>query len=392
MFCYQQLIIKNHLINYPTPINFNYFWSFGALSGLLLTLQIISGIFLAMHYIPHILLAFNSVEHIMRDVNYGWLFRYLHSNGASFFFILVYLHIGKGLYYNSFLPPYVTLWRIGIIIFILMMLTAFIGYVLPWGQMSFWGATVITNLFTAIPLIGKDLVIWIWGGYAIENPTLRKLFSLHYFLPFIITGFVVLHLILLHIPGSSEPLKFFFSVDKISFYPYFYVKDLFSFFILLFIFSIFLFFFPNYLGHFDNYIEANVLSTPAHIVPEWYFLPFYAILRSIPNKLGGVLAMGLALIILLVIKNFTNIKSEISFGRVVTPSFRPLHKIFFWLFCYVLGILGWIGAKPVEYPYVDIGFIATIAYFAYFLFIIKFCFIFDYQYFVKIAKATKLKK
>ncbi|MGZ7069013.1 MAG: cytochrome b/b6, partial [Methanobacterium sp.] len=296
---YQHIVVREHLLEYPTPVNFNYFWSFGSLAGIFLTIQLVSGILLAMYYTPHTFLAFISIEHIMRDVNYGWLIRYIHANGASFFFIVVYLHIAKALYYSSYIYPMENLWRIGVIIFILMMATAFMGYVLPWGQMSFWGATVITNLFTAIPLVGNKLVTLLWGGYSIDNPTLNRFFSLHYLLPFVIAGCVILHLTLLHNVGSSHPIRIFNTHDKISFYPYFYYKDLFSLLVVFIFFFTFIFFFPNVLGHADNYIEANALVTPTHIVPEWYFLPFYAILRSIPDKLGGVICMGLALVLLL---------------------------------------------------------------------------------------------
>ena len=268
--------IDSHIINYPTPINLNYMWSFSSAAGLCLITQIITGIFLAMHYTPHIDLAFDSVEHIMRDVKNGWLIRYSHANGASMFFIVVYLHIFRGLYYGSYISPRAQLWMSGVFIFLLMMATAFMGYVLPWGQMSFWGATVITNLFSAIPLIGQSIVEWLWGGFSVSNPTLNRFYSLHYLFPFIISGLTIVHLSLLHKDGSNNPLGINQNVDTISFYPYFYVKDLFSFFIFVFIFSFFVFFYPNVLGHPDNYIPANPLVTPPHIVPEWFFLPFYA--------------------------------------------------------------------------------------------------------------------
>lgn len=374
---FQHIVIREHLIEYPTPVNFNYFWSFGSLAGIFLTIQIISGVLLAMYYTPHTLLAFNSIEHIMRDVNYGWLIRYIHANGASFFFILVYVHIAKALYYTSYIYPMANLWRVGVIIFILMMATAFMGYVLPWGQMSFWGATVITNLFTAIPVIGNKLVTLLWGGYSIDNPTLNRFFSLHYLLPFGITGLVFLHLTLLHNIGSSQPLKLVNINDKIPFYPYFYFKDLFSFFIVLIIFSIFVFFLPNVLGHADNYIEANALVTPTHIVPEWYFLPFYAILRSIPDKLGGVICMALALIILFFLPAIalpSNLPLEFTINN---PNFRPLHRISFWIFIGIVIILGWIGSKPVELPYINIGLVSTIYYFVHFGLIIKITYLCD---------------
>ena len=266
--------VDSHIIDYPTPINLNYMWSFGSTAGLCLVIQIITGIFLAMHYTPHIDLAFSSVEHIMRDVNNGWLIRYLHANGASMFFLVVYCHIFRGLYYGSYMNPRGLLWCSGVLIFVLMMATAFIGYVLPWGQMSFWGATVITNLFSAIPVVGGAIVEWLWGGFSVDNATLNRFFSLHYLLPFAIAGVTVLHLSLLHTEGSNNPLGINTNVDTVSFYPYFYVKDLFSFLLLVALFSFFVFYYPNTLGHSDNYIPANPLVTPAHIVPEWYFFTF----------------------------------------------------------------------------------------------------------------------
>jgi len=318
-------ILDNHIINYPSPINLTYAWSFGALAGLCLVIQIVSGIFLAMHYTPHIDLAFSSVEHIMRDVNNGWLIRYLHANGASMFFIVVYSHIFRGIYYGSFMAPREYLWCSGVILFLLMMATAFMGYVLPWGQMSFWGATVITNLFSAIPYLGTSIVEWLWGGFCVDNATLNRFFSLHFVLPFLIAGLVILHIALLHKDGSNNPLGVHSATDKISFYPYFYVKDLFSFLSFVFFFSIILFYYPNLLGHPDNYIMANPMSTPAHIVPEWYFLPFYAILRSIPDKLGGVAAMGGAIVVLLFLP-FLNT------SEVRSAAFRPIFRKLFWLF------------------------------------------------------------
>jgi ubiquinol-cytochrome c reductase cytochrome b subunit len=297
-------LLFNHLINYPTPLNLTYWWGLGSLAGLCIVIQILTGIFLAMHYTPNIEFAFQSVEHIMRDINNGWFIRYMHANGASFFFIVIYLHIGKGLYYSSYLPPRHFLWINGGIIFLLLMATAFMGYVLPWGQMSFWGATVITNLFTAIPYFGNQIAFLLWGGFSVSNATLTRFFSLHYFLPFLICGMICIHLILLHIHGSSNILGFSTKIiDKIAFYPYFIIKDIVGVGIFLIIFFIFIFFYPNLLGHTDNYIEANSLVTPTHIVPEWYFLPFYAILRSIPNKLGGVICMGLAVVLIIFLPN-----------------------------------------------------------------------------------------
>ena len=358
-------VINNHLIDYPTPVNLNYFYGFGSLAGIMLVIQILTGIFLAMHYTPHIELAFNSVEHIMRDVNNGWLMRYTHANGASFFFIVVYIHIFRGLYYGSYIIPREALWCSGVIIFILMMATAFMGYVLPWGQMSFWGATVITNLFSAIPLIGKDIVDWLWGGFAVDNPTLNRFFSLHFTFPFVMVGVVLIHLILLHEVGSNNPLGVTLKTENIPFYPYFYTKDLFGLMVLFLMFFIFIFYYPNTLGHPDNYIEANPMKTPLHIVPEWYFLPFYAILRSIPNKIGGVIAMFGSLIILLTIP-FIN-SSEIR-----STAFRPVFKVSYWLLVLSFLLLGWVGQCPVEYPYTEIGVISMIYYFFFFLIIIPF--------------------
>nr|YP_009547900.1 apocytochrome b [Bremia lactucae]AZL92952.1 apocytochrome b [Bremia lactucae] len=358
-------VINNHLIDYPTPVNLNYFYGFGSLAGIMLVIQILTGIFLAMHYTAHIDLAFNSVEHIMRDVNNGWLMRYVHANGASFFFIVVYVHIFRGLYYGSYITPREALWCSGITIFILMMATAFMGYVLPWGQMSFWGATVITNLFSAIPFIGKDIVDWLWGGFAVDNPTLNRFFSLHFTFPFVIVGAVLIHLILLHEVGSNNPLGINLKTENIPFYPYFYTKDLFGLIILFLFFFIFVLYYPNTLGHPDNYIEANPMKTPLHIVPEWYFLPFYAILRSIPDKIGGVIAMFGSLIILLTIP-FSN-SSEIR-----STAFRPIFKACYWLLVIAFLLLGWVGQCPVEYPYTEIGIISMIYYFSFFLIIIPF--------------------
>ncbi len=350
--------IDSHIVDYPTPLNLNYLWSFGSAAGLCLVIQMISGILLAMHYTPHIDLAFSSVEHIMRDVNNGWLIRYLHANGASMFFIVVYCHLFRGLFYGSYMFPRQLLWVSGVIIFLLMMATGFMGYVLPWGQMSFWGATVITNLFSAIPIVGSSIVEWLWGGFSVGNATLNRFFSLHYLLPFVIAGLVIVHLSLLHTDGSSNPLGVNTNVQTISFYPYFYVKDLFAFFILVFFLSIIIVYYPNSLGHPDNYIPANPMSTPAHIVPEWYFLPFYAILRSIPDKLGGVLAMFGAIVVLMILP-FLN-TSEIRSGE-----FRPLYTLVYWLFCADFLFLGWVGQKPVEAPFIEAGMTATAFYFLF---------------------------
>jgi len=355
--------VDSHIINYPTPINLNYLWSFGSSAGICLVIQILTGILLAMHYTPHVDLAFVSVEHIMRDVNNGWLIRYLHANGASFFFIVVYSHIFRGLYFGSYIYPRGALWFSGVIIFLLMMATAFMGYVLPWGQMSFWGATVITNLFSAIPFVGSSIVEWLWGGFSVDNATLNRFFSLHYLLPFVIAGLTLLHLSLLHTNGSNNPIGVNTNMDTISFYPYFYVKDLFAFLILIVSLLFFVLYYPNVLGHSDNYIPANPLVTPAHIVPEWYFLPFYAILRSIPDKLGGVAAMGGAILILLLlpILNTSDIRST---------KFRPIFAFFYWVFAINFLLLGWIGQKPVESPFIEVGVFSTMFYFIFILFLV----------------------
>ena len=358
-------VLNAHAIEYPTPINFNNLWNFGAMAGICLGIQLLTGIFLAMHYTPHVDYAFLSVEHIMRDVNYGWLLRYMHANGASFFLLSAYVHIGRGLYYGSYKTPRGFVWGIGVVVYLLMMATAFIGYVLPWGQMSFWGATVITNLVSAVPVVGPAIVEWLWGGFSVDNATLNRFFSLHYLLPFVIAGLVITHLVLLHQTGNNNPLGVDTTTDKMPFYPYCYVKDLFVFISFAVFFSFVVYFYPNVLGHSDNYIPANPLVTPAHIVPEWYFLPFYAILRSIPDKLGGVVAMVGAILILLTIP-FTQ-SSEIR-----SSTFRPLFKILFWVFIADFLILGWIGQNVVEYPFVEIGQVATVFYFAYFLIIIPF--------------------
>lgn len=316
-----------------------------------------------MNYTPHVDLAMASVEHIMRDIEYGWLIRYIHANGASMFFIVVYIHIARGLYYGSYMSPKELPWMVGVVIFILMMSTAFMGYVLPWGQMSFWGATVITNLFSVIPVYGKEIVTWLWGAYNVGNATLNRFFSLHYLLPFAIAGASLVHLTYIHKDGSNNPLGINGNIEKIPFYPYFYIKDLFSVALFAAFFSLFVFFGPNILNHPDNYIEANPLVTPPHIVPEWYFLPFYAILRSIPHKAGGIIAMGAAIIVLLILP-------WINTSEIRSAQFRPLYRKFYWLFIADCLILGWIGQNPVEYPFIEIGQVATAYYFIFFLIII----------------------
>jgi ubiquinol-cytochrome c reductase cytochrome b subunit len=358
-------VINNHLVDYPSPSNLNYLWSFGSCAGICLVIQILTGIFLAMHYTPHVDYAFYSVEHIMRDVNGGWLLRYIHANGASMFFIVTYIHMFRGLYYGSYHSPRELLWCIGVVILLLMIITAFIGYVLPWGQMSFWGATVITSLASAIPLVGDTIVTWLWGGFSVDNATLNRFFSLHYLLPFIIAGASIIHLAALHQYGSNNPLGTISAVDKIGFYPYFYVKDLVAWVAFAIFFSIFVFFGPNLLGHPDNYIAANPLSTPAHIVPEWYFLWVYAILRSIPNKLGGVAAIALVFISLLALP-------FLSTSPIRSSSFRPIYKVMFWVLAADVVLLSWIGQQPVEDPYIQIGQLASLFFFFFFLIFIPF--------------------
>ena len=343
----------------------NYFWTFGALASVCLITQIITGIFLAMHYTPHIDYAFVSVEHIMRDVNNGWLIRYLHSNGASMFFIIVYTHMLRGLYYGSYMAPRQVLWITGVLIFFLMVLTAFLGYVLPWGQMSFWGATVITSLFSAVPIAGKLIVGWLWGGFSVDNATLNRFFSLHYLLPFVIAGLVLVHLILVHRDGNNNPLGIDSSTSVIPFYPYSIIKYIFVIFAFLGFFLTFVCFYPNTLGHTDNYIPANPLSTPAHIVPEWYLLPFYAILRSIPDKLGGVIFMAGGIVVLAVIPFLTSVDK---FPRTIrSTTFIPIGRILFWLQLANCFLLGWIGQNVVESPFIEIGQFCTFFYFFYFL-------------------------
>lgn len=354
-----------HSGEYQAPRNLSYLWSFGSLAGIALMIQIITGIVLAMHYTPHTSMAFDSVERIMRDVNYGWLIRYTHAVGASMFFIVVYLHILRGLYYGSYKAPRELLWFLGIFIFLAMMATAFMGYVLPWGQMSFWGATVITNLFSAIPVIGESIVTWLWGGFSVDNPTLNRFFSLHYLMPFVIVGIVILHIVALHIHGSSNPtgVEVKTPKDTIPFHPYYTIKDFVGFGGFFIIFFLFVFYAPNYLGHPDNYTPANPMVTPAHIVPEWYFLPFYAILRAVPDKLGGVIAMFGAIAILFALPWLD--KSPVRSGR-----YRPLFKIFFWAFAVNFIFLGYLGGKPAEGWYVWASRAGLLYYFAYFLLVL----------------------
>jgi ubiquinol-cytochrome c reductase cytochrome b subunit len=325
-------------INFPTPKNLNYWWTFGGILALMLVLQIVTGVVLAMHYVPHVDYAFASVERIMRDVNYGWLIRYMHANGASMFFIAVYIHIFRGIYYGSFKAPREVLWLLGCIIYLLMMATAFMGYVLPWGQMSFHGAVVITNLLGALPLVGNAITTWLWGGFAVDDPTLNRFFSLHYLLPFMIAGVVLLHIWALHVPGNNNPVgvNVKSKEDTVPFHPYYTVKDAFAIGVFLLLFGSFVFYMPNVLGHTDNYIPANPLVTPAHIVPEWYFLPFYAILRAVPNKLGGVLCMFGSIGCLFVLP-------WLDTSKVRSMRYRPAARIYFFIFilaCLVLGLCG----------------------------------------------------
>ena len=349
---------------YPAPKNLNYWWNFGSLALVVLAIMIGTGIFLAMSYTPHATLAFDSTERIMRDVNYGWLLRYMHANGASFFFIVVYIHIFRGLYYGSYKAPREVLWWMGIIIFLLMMATAFMGYVLPWGQMSFWGATVITNLFSAVPWIGDNIVTFLWGGFSVDNPTLNRFFSLHYLLPFVIVGVVVLHIWALHIPGSNNPLGIEATpADKIPFHPYYTSKDAFGVGVLLLVYFAVVFWAPNSMGHPDNYIPANPLVTPPHIVPEWYFLPFYAILRAVPDKLFGVVLMFSSILILFVLP-------WLDTSRIRSATFRPVFKIFFWIFVAVTVMLTWCGAQLPEGLPLVLSQIGTFWYFAHFLIVL----------------------
>nr|CAT00569.1 cytochrome b [Cyclemys gemeli]CAT00570.1 cytochrome b [Cyclemys gemeli]CAT00571.1 cytochrome b [Cyclemys gemeli] len=347
-------IINNSFIDLPSPSNISAWWNFGSLLGICLVLQIITGIFLAMHYSPDISLAFSSVAHITRDVQYGWLIRNMHANGASMFFMCIYLHIGRGLYYGSYL--YKETWNTGIILLLLTMATAFVGYVLPWGQMSFWGATVITNLLSATPYIGNTLVQWIWGGFSVDNATLTRFFTFHFLLPFTIAGLAAVHLLFLHETGSNNPTGLNSNTDKIPFHPYFSYKDLLGLILTLTLLLTLALFSPNLLGDPDNFTPANPLSTPPHIKPEWYFLFAYAILRSIPNKLGGVLALLLSIFVLFMVPSLHTSKQR-------TSSFRPLTQILFWCLVANLLMLTWIGGQPVEDPFITIGQAASILYF-----------------------------
>ncbi|MCP5116828.1 MAG: cytochrome b [bacterium] len=377
--------MQHELQDYPTPKNLNYWWNFGSIAGIVLVIMIATGIMLAMHYTPHVDFAFDSVERIMRDVNYGWLLRYIHTNGGSMFFLAVYIHVFRGLYYGSYKNPRELLWMLGVIILVLMMMTAFMGYVLPWGQMSFWAATVITNLFSAVPLVGEALVTWLWGGFSVDNPTLNRFYSLHYLFPFLIVGAVVIHLVALHTSKSNNPLGIDPKgpQDTIPFHPYYTVKDYYGLGVFLIIAAIFVFFAPNFLGEPDNYIEANPLQTPPHIVPEWYFLPYYAVLRAftadfilywpvswlMTAKLAGVIAMFGSILVLFAVP-------WLDTSPVRSARFRPIYKQFFWLLIIDCLVLGLVGAKAPDdqvfdwyegFLYVHLGQIATTYYFFHFL-------------------------
>nr|QHD47937.1 cytochrome b [Kamimuria klapaleki] len=351
-------IANNALVDLPAPINISAWWNFGSLLGLCLIVQIATGLFLAMHYTAHIDLAFNSIAHICRDVNYGWFLRTLHANGASFFFICLYLHTGRGMYYGSYLFTHT--WMIGTIILFLVMGTAFMGYVLPWGQMSFWGATVITNLLSAVPYLGIDLVQWVWGGFAVDNATLTRFFTFHFVLPFIVAAAVMIHLLFLHQTGSNNPLGINSDTDKIPFHPYFSFKDIVGFIFMIMFLTMLTLLKPYLLGDPDNFTPANPLVTPVHIQPEWYFLFAYAILRSIPNKLGGVIALVLSIAILMILP-FTN-KSKFR-----GMQFYPINQILFWSLLVIVILLTWIGARPVEDPYILVGQLLTVLYFSYYI-------------------------
>jgi ubiquinol-cytochrome c reductase cytochrome b subunit len=356
-------LVNSYVVDSPQPANLSYAWNGGSLLATCLGIQIVTGIILAMHYTPNVDLAFVSVEHIMRDVNYGWMIRYIHANVASFFFIFVYLHIGRGLYYGSYKSPRVLPWSIGVVILVLMMAVAFLGYVLPYGQMSLWGATVITNMLSAIPWIGHDFVQFVWGGFSVNNATLNRFFSLHYLLPFVLAALAIMHLMTLHTNGSSNPLGVSSNADKLPMHPYFIFKDLVTIFLFFLILALFVFYMPNALGHSDNYIPANPMQTPPSIVPEWYLLPYYAILRSIPNKLLGVVGMLGSLLILLAMP-------VLDTSRVRGSQFRPLMRFAFWAFVTDFFLLMYLGSQHAEEPYITVGAIATAFYFGWFVIVV----------------------
>nr|WAX39218.1 cytochrome b [Anaplecta sp. 7 ZQW-2020] len=350
-------LINNSLIDLPTPSNISTWWNFGSLLGTCLMIQIITGLFLAMHYTPNIEMAFSSVNHICRDVNYGWLLRTLHANGASMFFVCIYLHVGRGMYYGS--HKLIQTWTIGVLILFLTMATAFMGYVLPWGQMSFWGATVITNLLSAIPYLGTELVQWVWGGFAVDNATLNRFFTFHFLLPFVISAMVMIHLMFLHQTGSNNPMGINSNLDKIPFHPYFTTKDIMGMITMITLLTMLTLMSPYALGDPDNFVPANPLVTPVHIQPEWYFLFAYAILRSIPNKLGGVIALALSIAILFIL--------PMNKSKFQGLQFYPINQMMFWMMTNTVMLLTWIGARPVEEPYIIVGQILTILYFMYFI-------------------------
>jgi len=369
------IFLHSFFVEYPSSYNISYFWNFGFLAAIFLVIQIITGIFLAMYYTPEVDLAFFSIDYIMRDVSSGWLIRYFHLNGASMFFLCIYLHIFKGLYYRSYQSPRRFVWIIGICIYICAMGTAFLGYVLPWGQMSYWAATVITNFVTVVPYIGNDIVVWLWGGFSINNATLNRFFSWHYLLPFVIAGLVLVHLVVLHQFGSNNPIGLKTArIDKVTFYPYSYIKDFFGVSVFFIVFMYIVFFFPESLNHSDNYIEANPLSTPAHIVPEWYFLPFYAILRSIQDKTYGILIMFISIFLFAFLPSFD------SMSYIKSSFFKTLYRKFFWLFVFNLLYLGFLGAKSPVSPYVELGLICTHFHILYFVFFILLLSLFEYSF------------
>ncbi len=358
-------LMKAQAMDFPTPRNLNYWWTFGGIAATMLVVQILTGIVLVMHYTPHVKLAFDSIEGIMRDVNYGWLIRWLHANGASFFFVAVYIHIFRGLYYGSYKAPREVLWMIGVLIFIAMMATAFMGYVLPWGQMSYWGAVVITNLFSAIPVVGDPIVQWLWGGFSVDNPTLQRFFSLHYLMPFVLAALVFLHIWALHVPGNNNPdgIDVKSEQDTLPFHPYYTMKDLYAILVFFLVYLAFVFYSPWYLGHSINFVKANPLVTPPHIVPEWYFLPFYAMLRAIPDKLGGVVVMFSSLIILFFLPWLDR-------SPVRSARYRPVYRFFFWLLVLTCIVLGIAGSQPPEGLWIPTARIATAWYFIHFLVIL----------------------
>src|SRR5262247_757489 len=365
-------LIHSSFVVYPVPRNLNYWWTFGGILAFMLAVQIVTGIVLAMHYTPHVDFAFNSVEQIMRDVNYGWLLRYAHAVGASMFFLAGYIHMFRGLYYGSYKEPREVLWILGVILLLLMIVTGFMGYVLPWGQMSFWAATVITNLFSAIPIVGESIVTWLWGGFAVGNPTLNRFYSLHYLLPFVIAGVVVLHIWALHVAGQNNPtgVEPQSEKDTVAFTPYATIKDSFGLAVFLILLAWFVYYIPNYLGHPDNYIPANPAVTPTHIVPEWYYLPFYAILRAIPSKLGGVIALAASIVILAFLP-------WLDTSRVRSGRYRPLYRFFFWIFVLVCIGLGYLGSQPPEGIYVITARVLTAYYFVHFLIILPLLGVFE---------------